>query len=245
MSLSWRVVVSAPEAKLFATLLQSTTYPSATRTVQEPTVLRVAGGWVRDKLLGRESHDIDIAINNQSGVDFATTLNEYLKSIGEEVRTLAVIQANPDQSKHLETANVRVLGFEVDCVNLRTETYTDESGRIPTMCHGTAQEDALRRDFTINALFYNLNTGAVEDLTGMGLADLAKGVVRTPIDPNVTFKDDPLRVLRALRFASRFNFSLDSDLAQAASSPEVKAALIAKVRNQTRQKIVDKQSRDK
>ena len=168
--------ISEAEAKLFSVLLQSIEHngsrsPSPSK---EPTILRVAGGWVRDKLMGLESHDIDIAINNQSGVEFATNLNAYLQSIGEPVRTLAVIQANPEQSKHLETANVRVFGQELDFVNLRSERYTEDN-RIPTMEIGTAYEDALRRDFTINALFYNLNTSSIEDFTGMGLSDLAAG----------------------------------------------------------------------
>ena len=147
--------VSERERQLFSILLQSTLYQgsssngcsSSNNSTSSPSVLRVAGGWVRDKMLGKESHDIDIAIDNQSGVQFATNLNAYLASIGEEVRTLAVIQANPDQSKHLETANVRVLGFEIDCVNLRSESYTEDN-RIPTIAIGTAFEDAQRRDFT-------------------------------------------------------------------------------------------------
>jgi hypothetical protein len=110
----------------------------------------------------------------------------------------SLTQANPDQSKHLETANLRVLGYEIDCVNLRAETYTDT--RIPEIRKGTALEDALRRytwftrtafcsasdlssgllchrDFTMNALFYNLNTKEVEDLTQRGLSDLATGML--------------------------------------------------------------------
>lgn len=74
---------------------------------------------------------------------------------GAEIGSVGVIKSNPDQSKHLETATVRVLGFEVDFVNLRAEEYTDS--RIPVMRIGTAEEDALRRDLTINALFYNIN----------------------------------------------------------------------------------------
>ena len=77
------------------------------------------------------------------------------------------IKSNPDQSKHLETATLRVMGFELDFVNLRAEEYTDT--RIPVMRIGTALEDAMRRDLTINALFYNLNRRTVEDFTGQGI----------------------------------------------------------------------------
>jgi len=82
-----------------------------------------------------------------------------------------VIRSNPDQSKHLETAKVKYQGIEIDFVNLRSESYASTS-RIPEIEFGTAEEDAVRRDFTINALFYNIGQGNVEDLTGKGLEDL-------------------------------------------------------------------------
>jgi len=202
------------------------------------TTLRVAGGWVRDKLLGKDSNDIDIAIDDQTGVEFATSLNEYLQSIGIESHRLAVILANPEQSKHIETATVKVLGIPIDFVNLRSETYSEDS-RIPGITFGTAAEDAFRRDFTINSLFYNINTEQVEDLTQQGLSDLMAGVMRTPLDPLVTFKDDPLRILRAVRFAARFAFSLDDSLVQAARTPEVHLAFDNKVSRERMLKELD------
>lgn len=102
--------------------------------------------------------------------------------------SIGVIAANPDQSKHLETATLRVHGEKLDCVNLRSEHYSDES-RIPVIEMGTPLQDAERRDFTINSLFYNLNTGQVEDFTGKGLRDLEAGIIRTPLDPRTTFLD--------------------------------------------------------
>ncbi|CAM9905559.1 unnamed protein product, partial [Sphacelaria rigidula] len=137
-------------------------------------------------------------------------------------------QANPEQSKHLETARMKILGSWVDLVNLRTETYSADS-RIPEAAFGSAEQDALRRDFTINALFYNANTAAVEDMTGRGLDDLRAGIIRTPLSPMVTFQDDPLRVLRALRFASRFGFTLHEDLRAAAQDRKIQVALATKV----------------
>eukprot|EP00768_Dysnectes_brevis_P003002 gnl/Dysnectes_brevis/2178_a2537_1050.p1 GENE.gnl/Dysnectes_brevis/2178_a2537_1050~~gnl/Dysnectes_brevis/2178_a2537_1050.p1 ORF type:complete len:520 (-),score=132.27 gnl/Dysnectes_brevis/2178_a2537_1050:172-1731(-) len=170
--------------------------------------LRVAGGWVRDKVLGRESHDIDIAIEGMLGLELATLINRYLVEVMKEpVHRIAQIKANPEKSKHLETAKVLVRGVELDLVNLRTEEYASDS-RIPVQAIGTPIEDAQRRDFTINALFYNLHTGVIEDFTTMGLNDLAEGVIRTPLDPLITFRDDPLRMLRAVRFSSRFAFPL-------------------------------------
>lgn len=101
---------------------------------------------------------------------------------------MGVIPANPDQSKHLETATLRLHGLSIDMVHLRSETYTEHS-RIPTIDVGTPTEDAERRDFTINTLFYNLNTGEVEDFTGKGLKDMKDGIIRTPLEPKVTFMD--------------------------------------------------------
>jgi hypothetical protein len=132
------------------------------------TVIRVVGGWVRDKVLGMESDDIDIALDDVSGADFAEYVLAYLKDKGVETSKLAVIERNPEQSKHLETATMKVEGVSVDFVGLRAEEYASGS-RIPEVRLGTAEEDALRRDLTINALFYRVDTGAIEDLTGRGL----------------------------------------------------------------------------
>lgn len=192
------------------------------------TVVRVAGGWVRDKVLGKENHDIDLALDDMTGAAFAEAVNATLASSGERTHTVNVIQANPEQSKHLETATTCVLGMQLDFVNLRTEEYAADS-RIPTARFGTAREDALRRDFTINALFYNVNEGTIEDLTGHSFADLRAGVVRTPLPPVTTLLDDPLRVMRAVRFAARFGFRLASDLREALELPEVRSALASKV----------------
>ncbi|KAA0151706.1 hypothetical protein FNF29_04393 [Cafeteria roenbergensis] len=192
------------------------------------TVVRVAGGWVRDKVLGKENHDIDLALDDMTGSAFAEAVNATLASSGERTHTVNVIQANPEQSKHLETATTCVLGMQLDFVNLRTEEYAADS-RIPTARFGTATEDALRRDFTINALFYNVNEGTIEDLTGHSFADLRAGVVRTPLPPVTTLLDDPLRVMRAVRFAARFGFRLAGDLREALELPEVRSALAGKV----------------
>ena len=191
------------------------------------TVARVAGGWVRDKLLGKESDDIDVALDDQMGLEFATSVNEFLEAQGLASRRVGVIEANPEQSKHLETATTHVLGMSVDFVNLRAETYSDS--RIPETRFGSPLEDALRRDFTINSLFYNIQTSAIEDLSGLGLADLTSSILRTPMDPFVTFRDDPLRVLRAVRFSARFGLAVDPRLWAAASDAEVHAGLHSKV----------------
>ena len=99
------------------------------------TVVRVAGGWVRDKVLGKENHDIDLALDDMTGSAFAEAVNATLASSGERTHTVNVIQANPEQSKHLETATTCVLGMQLDFVNLRTEEYAADS-RIPTARFG-------------------------------------------------------------------------------------------------------------
>ncbi|PRP74133.1 hypothetical protein PROFUN_06458 [Planoprotostelium fungivorum] len=191
------------------------------------TVMRVAGGWVRDKLLGRESDDIDIALDNCMGKEFAELVQAYNNTKGISTRGFSVIQSNPEQSKHLETATMKIEDVPVDFVNLRAEEYTDS--RIPTMKFGTASEDAHRRDLTINSMFYNINERKIEDITGRGINDLKNKKIRTPLLPLSTFLDDPLRVLRSVRFASRFRFELDEQLIAAAKEGSVKEGLLNKV----------------
>lgn len=217
-----KIDLTDKEKKIFQLLLH------ALRHSNLDTQLRVAGGWVRDKLLGKDCCDIDIAVDNMLGREFCEKVNQYLSYAGEQQHGISVIQSNPDQSKHLETARMRLLDMWIDFVNLRSETYV-ESSRIPIMKFGTAKEDAYRRDLTINSLFYNINTDSVEDLTGRGVADLKSGIIITPLPPKATFLDDPLRVLRAIRFGSRFEFVLDEELKKAAADEEVKAALANKI----------------
>lgn len=207
------------------------------------TVLRFTGGWVRDKLLGVDSHDIDVGISNMTGYQFGMALKEYLDTPGnlekykkglpngemnDAIVSLHKIEANPEKSKHLETVTTKIFGMDIDLVNLRKETYTEDS-RNPQMEFGTAVEDALRRDATINALFYNLNESRLEDLTGHGLEDMKKQVIRTPLEPYQTFKDDPLRVLRLIRFASRLGYKIDPETERAMRDDDISVALKLKI----------------
>lgn len=198
----------------------------------QPLELRITGGWVRDKLLGKESNDLDIAVNILSGEDFASKLLAYASQnnidLGKNATSLHTIKKNPDKSKHLETCTTKLYGLDIDFVNLRSEQYTEDS-RVPIIECGTAEEDALRRDATLNALFYNLNKSEIEDLTGKGLEDLENGILRTPLQPLQTFLDDPLRVLRLVRFASRFNFVIDNDTLLAMRDERIRSTLIHKI----------------
>ncbi|EGV62524.1 hypothetical protein CANTEDRAFT_114906 [Yamadazyma tenuis ATCC 10573] len=202
-------------------------------TIQDRTrhlVLRITGGWVRDKLLGDESHDLDVAINHMSGEEFASKLSLYLTKHHPDLPLSSVykIKSNPEKSKHLETCTTKIYDLDIDFVNLRSEKYTSES-RIPVIEYGTAQEDALRRDATLNALFYNLNESKIEDFTNRGLQDLQDGILRTPLKPLQTFLDDPLRVLRLVRFASRYNFTVETETLTAMKDPEINASLLHKI----------------
>lgn len=104
----------------------------------EPLVLRFTGGWVRDKLLGGKSNDIDVGINKMTGFNFATRMSEFLNKEENQTRhnipprSIHKIESNPEKSKHLETATTKILGLDIDLVNLRSETYSADS-RIPEM----------------------------------------------------------------------------------------------------------------
>lgn len=205
------------------------------------TSCRIAGGWVRDKLLGSHNHDIDIALENMTGHAFAVEFTEFASKLKHlPVKSVAVVKGNPGQSKHLETAKTTVLGFDLDFVNLRDEAYAEDS-RIPTeVTFGTPLEDALRRDTTINSLFYNVHTKFIEDHSGQGLEDLKHGIIRTPLPPKQTFLDDPLRVIRCVRFASRFGFELVPELQESARDSELQAALLQKIARERVGEEVDK-----
>ncbi|KAG1705577.1 hypothetical protein DVH05_003264 [Phytophthora capsici] len=148
------------------------------------------------------------------GAKFARFITKFQRDRRLPPSSVGVVKANSEKSKHLEVATVTIEGSTVDLVHLRAEEYTNDS-RVPEVKFATPQDDATRRDLTINALFYNLHTRQVEDFTGKGIDDLKEGVIRTPREPVQTFLDDPLRVLRALRFACEFGFMLDPALEQA------------------------------
>jgi len=197
--------------------------------------IRIAGGWVRDKLLGLSSDDVDIAVDIMSGHQFATLVRRYLILHQIQPARISVIAANPSQSKHLETATMKIHGMECDMVHLRGgEVYSDTS-RIPTLKeHPTPLDDALRRDFTVNALFYNVTHARLEDWTGRGVGDLlseprSSRRLTTPLDAEQTFRDDPLRILRAVRFGVRFDIRLHDDIARAAEMEGVRQSLMVKV----------------
>jgi tRNA nucleotidyltransferase (CCA-adding enzyme) len=249
------------------------------------TSCRIAGGWVRDKvqqptdycpsvlrflravdlfihcsvwqLLGMQSNDIDIALTDMMGEDFAHHLAEFAKSKDVKTGALAIFNPNPEQSKHLQTARIPIFGLDLDLVNLRSEEYADNS-RIPTAvvqtklhyccfslgldalvrhsaphfktpCGGTSQLTRFSTTFTLVRSKTALKRSSLPIpfpvpylFSSQGLEDLKSGTIRTPLPPRETFIDDPLRILRSLRFASRFGFEIVPELAEAVLDPAIK-----------------------
>lgn len=162
------------------------------------------GGCCRDILLGLPIKDVDLVVDLPSGgVRFAT----WLDAMGYTGRKVVIYES-------FGTAMFRLKEFpdyELECVMTRKEKYPDRNSRNPETAHGTLEEDCLRRDLTINALYYNVKEDRFEDRTGHGLDDLKDHILRTPSDPDVTFDDDPLRILRCIRFAARLGWELEPE----------------------------------
>lgn len=202
----------------------------------KPTT-RIAGGWCRDKLLGRPSKDIDITIDNMKGIDFANLLRQYAVQKFGHNQTIVTeakdTEARPEQIKNLAVAFLRIYGQDVEILNLRGNEIYEEGNRNPiSTTEASPEQDAYRRDLTINSLFYNINTGQIEDFTGRGKEDLKTMTLRTPLDPIKTFVDDPLRVLRVLRFYSRYqNSNIAPEVIEAMKDPQVQFQITRKISN--------------
>lgn len=224
---------------------------------------------MRDKLLGKQSCDIDVAMSSMTGPEFANHLREFLSSgpppaessaptsdngdqnkpktkgdiykteatkfgIPAEIRGFYEIDQNPKKGKHLQTTSAKIFGLDIDFVNLRTEkdlqpdTHPKQS--VGREFGSLAEEDAYRRDATVNAIFYNLDCQQVEDHTQRGLQDLEARVLRTPLDAHVTFTDDPLRILRFARLASTLGFMIDEgNTQQAIKDPEIQGLISTRI----------------
>uniref|UniRef100_A0A803M3A2 Poly A polymerase head domain-containing protein n=1 Tax=Chenopodium quinoa TaxID=63459 RepID=A0A803M3A2_CHEQI len=188
------------------------------------TQLRVAGGWVRDKLLGKDCYDIDVAIDNMLGREFCEKINEYLLKTGEDVQGIGVIQCNPDQSKHLETARMRLLDLWIDFVNLRAEDYRENS-RIPTMRFGTPEEDAYRRDLTINRFclaFMDTALRLIQSLESLNLNDEQRrlclySALFLPLR-SMVYRDNKKKKVPVVDFIFRNSLKLKSKDAETVSS---------------------------
>ncbi|MFN2335894.1 MAG: CCA tRNA nucleotidyltransferase, partial [Bacteroidales bacterium] len=184
---------------------------------REKVDVYVIGGYVRDHLMGRVHPDKDIDI--------------VVLGDGPSLARAVAMEISPDITvtvfKTFGTAMLRYRNCDIEFVGARKESYSEDS-RKPSVIPGTLEDDQNRRDFTINALAISLNTrnpGEVLDPFG-GIDDIRNGIIRTPLDPDTTFSDDPLRMMRAVRFAAQLGFTI---------SEETMASII---RNAERIKIV-------
>ncbi|MBR6283201.1 MAG: methylated-DNA--[Muribaculaceae bacterium] len=182
----------------------------------------VVGGYVRDLILGRESKDIDF-VTVGSGIELARAV---AKALGRHAH-LSVF-------KSYGTAQVKTREWELEFVGARRESYHRES-RNPIVEDGTLDDDMQRRDFTINAMAIAVNSGNYGELLDPfdGVGDLQRRIIRTPLDPDITFSDDPLRMMRAVRFATQLNFNIHPVTMQAIARNAKRIEII------TRERIAD------
>ena len=182
----------------------------------------VIGGWVRDLFLHRESDDIDIVVVG-SGIQLAESVAKHLGK-----------GAHLSVFKTYGTAQVKKGDLELEFVGARRESYTHDS-RNPIVENGTLQEDQDRRDFTINAMAICLNENRYGELMDSfdGIGDLERCLIRTPLNPDITFSDDPLRMMRAIRFATQLGFFLDEETFDAIARNRERINII------TRERIAD------
>lgn len=179
----------------------------------------VIGGFVRDLILKRPSPDIDI-VTIGSGIRLAEMV---AKKLGPSIQVSVF--------KNFGTAMLKYQSLEVEFVGARKESY-HESSRKPVVEDGTLEEDQNRRDFTINALAICLNSSRFGELIDPfgGIQDIENQIIRTPLEPGITFSDDPLRMMRAIRFATQLNFTIEEKTLEAISKNRHRIEIISKER---------------
>ncbi len=162
------------------------------------------GGCCRDELMNLPIKDVDLAVNRpDGGVRFGRWL--YEQGLTVDV---------PTEFVKYGTAKLNLTEFpddEIELVQTRREKYTDRTSRNPETAFGSIEEDCVRRDLTINSIYYDITNRTFIDITNRGIDDIKNQIIRTPNDPDVTYDDDPVRILRCIRFATRFGWNIDQE----------------------------------
>ena len=163
------------------------------------------GGCERDRLMGREIKDIDLVIDlPNGGIEFA----KWLFSNGHITNEPVIYENFGTAMFHLKS----IPGFELEAVQTRKECYRDANTRDPETAFGTINDDCTRRDFTYNAIYYNISEETTHDFNGgNSFEDLKNNMLRTCGDPDIIYKEDPLRILRCIRFSARFNSTIEKE----------------------------------
>lgn len=187
--------------------------------------LFTVGGCIRDEILGNEIKDIDLCIDlTDGGIDFANWLYEKGLLTNEPVvyptygTAMFCLKEFPD--------------VELEAVQTRKEQYKDKNSRNPEVVFGSLEEDCKRRDLTINSLYYDISRNVYLDLTGNGYHDISDHIIRTAGDPDIVFTDDSLRILRTIRFSSRYNWNIDPNTYEGMKRNVDRLSIITKERIQ-------------
>ena len=202
--------------KNYASYLTHPVFKVASQIITEKNIQAyVIGGYVRDMLLERPSKDIDIVVIG-SGMDLAKECADRLK-----VKKVSLFQ-------NFGTAQFKYKDLDIEFVGARKESYRLDS-RKPLVENGTLADDQNRRDFTINALALSLHADTFGELIDPfnGEEDLEKGILRTPLDPDTTYSDDPLRMMRAIRFATQLNFKIEPQSLQSILANSERLSIIS------------------